>query len=213
MAFQPAGSRAIAKFLSLIVLGLIAIVGILWWSTMRSDESRQAERPSRTKAVTNFEECRRAPGSKIMQTFPEQCVTKDGKQFVANAERTAIDVPEWRIRVQQPEGIGDAYYKMLDEHRLLVSTRSLDQIRAGTSGCTSGLEDIVIERAKPGDTRDGQMLNEEFLQERGKKLGDYYYYRPDVVSAACMPEETDQYRQARDIQQRLAAVLPSAEAY
>lgn len=32
--------------------------------------------------ITNFQECMAAEGSKLLESFPEQCMTEDGRSFV-----------------------------------------------------------------------------------------------------------------------------------
>ncbi len=58
-----------------ILLGIILVVTIgciLWFMTIQTDEA---------VLVTNFEECA-AAGYPIMESYPEQCRTPDGRTFV-----------------------------------------------------------------------------------------------------------------------------------
>jgi len=58
--------------LVLVILGLLAWV--LWNNFGKKDETAVV-------SVTSFEECKAAEGSKMQLTFPEQCITAEGKSF------------------------------------------------------------------------------------------------------------------------------------
>ena len=61
---------------------ILAVLGFLFWNNFVSKNSPLA-------TVSNFEECKNAPGSMMLETFPEQCHTKDGKTFVGAADSSA----------------------------------------------------------------------------------------------------------------------------
>lgn len=68
--------------------GFIVAIGLLlialtyaWW---------QAYTPARALLVTSFEECV-AAGNPVMETYPPQCRTKDGRLFVSRMELPQFD--------------------------------------------------------------------------------------------------------------------------
>ncbi len=58
-----------------IIFALIAITG--FWALYQRE----------TKSITSFEECA-AAGNPVMESYPEVCLTKDGKRFVRDIETT-----------------------------------------------------------------------------------------------------------------------------
>jgi len=57
-----------------VLLGMVLLIGLLIFFLSISRLS--------IKPITSFEECVKVPGNKILLTYPEQCLTSDGKKFV-----------------------------------------------------------------------------------------------------------------------------------
>jgi len=64
----------------LLLLGTGAYAGIWYWGNQQQS------------GVYTFEECVKAKDSKMLETYPEQCVTSDGKTF-PNPDQTASEPP------------------------------------------------------------------------------------------------------------------------
>ena len=71
-------SRSVAA-----IIILIAIFGGFWYYSRHTGESR----------ITSFEECKSA-GYQIMESYPEQCRTPDGRTFVNDSQVIATTTPE-----------------------------------------------------------------------------------------------------------------------
>jgi len=67
---------------AIAVLG-IAILGLVGWLVWNA--SKDTDQASE---ITTFEQCRMAEGSKLLETFPEQCVTADGRTFIGQNVQT-----------------------------------------------------------------------------------------------------------------------------
>lgn len=65
-----------AILIVVIIIAALAILGLLGWLFWRNIASTP-----NGSAITNFEQCKQAPGSLIQETFPERCVTSDGQIF------------------------------------------------------------------------------------------------------------------------------------
>ncbi|MEK7217414.1 MAG: hypothetical protein AAB640_00005, partial [Patescibacteria group bacterium] len=70
-------------FVILILLGVGAYAGIWYWGNQRQS------------AVDTFEECVKAKDSKMLETYPEQCVTSDGQTF-ANPNQKVDSTETWK---------------------------------------------------------------------------------------------------------------------
>ena len=104
----------------LILIGILAIAGTgfyVWHSKQLIDKNLTAVNSAtvtfKAHAVTSFADCQKTPGSKILQTYPEQCVTKTGKAFTDSSQATAqqfLVIKEWGVRMTLPAALQDAYY-------------------------------------------------------------------------------------------------------
>jgi hypothetical protein len=79
----------------LIGLAVLMIAGTGWYVWRANQQANeQLSNTSSTslatpsKKINNFDDCKKAAGSKIEQTYPEVCVTKDGKRFVNFVKKT-----------------------------------------------------------------------------------------------------------------------------
>ncbi len=75
--------KFIVTFVVLALLGSFASVGIWWWGNQQQPD------------VYTFEECTNAKDSKMLETYPEQCVTKDGQTFV-NPDQKVDPTVNWQ---------------------------------------------------------------------------------------------------------------------
>ncbi len=83
---RQAGFTALEGLLILVIVGIVGFTG--WYvyqsrnktnSLYNSSASVGSNIPKQT--ITNFAGCKSSAGSTIQQTYPEVCVTKDGKRF------------------------------------------------------------------------------------------------------------------------------------
>lgn len=93
------------------------------------------------KEVTSFEECK-AAGYPIMETYPEQCTTPDGRVFVA-AQNPGID--SWKaiqvngISFRYPENLSTTYLSSVDwPPSFTFSDSPFSCIEAGEDGERAG---------------------------------------------------------------------------
>jgi uncharacterized protein HemX len=79
----------------LVLVAVCALVGI-GWLVWRQNEVKLAEEkvPSQVKnhSESDFEACKNAAGSKMLETYPQQCMTKDGKIYTTSAVTPSTDL-------------------------------------------------------------------------------------------------------------------------
>lgn len=84
---KQSGFAIIETTLILFVLCMLGFTGwFIWHAKQNADKSLNAATNSDlgivvSSKVTDFGSCKAAKGSKMLETYPEQCVTKDGKKF------------------------------------------------------------------------------------------------------------------------------------
>lgn len=76
---KDSGSHVLIVVIVVLAVAILAVLGWLFWQNF-------VNKPSSSATITNFEECKAASGSKILETFPEQCVTADGRTFTGPTE-------------------------------------------------------------------------------------------------------------------------------
>lgn len=75
MAHRQSGHTLLIIIIVIISLVILGLLGFLFWQNFTN-------KPGTVSTITNFEQCKVATGSKILETYPEQCVTTDGRTFV-----------------------------------------------------------------------------------------------------------------------------------
>jgi hypothetical protein len=84
---KQSGYAIIETALILFVLCILGITGwFIWNAKQNADRSLDAAATTEqgivaNSKVTDFVSCKAAKGSKMLETYPEQCMTKDGKTF------------------------------------------------------------------------------------------------------------------------------------
>lgn len=119
-------------------------------SSQQKDETARTDTAA-AKPVTSFAECKKATGSKLLQTSPVQCVTKDGKKFTdkttaingnfESAGNMAIDT--WGVQMPIPRSTPGLSYEINASDEMTLFVRSLE-----TNSCQGAVG--KIERAKAG---------------------------------------------------------------
>ncbi len=115
------GFAAVETILILIVIVIIGGTGYYVWHANQnttkalSDANAASQSSIKTKKITTFEECKKATGSNMLMTYPEQCVTKDGKTFTDLSQQIAtkyLTIKEWGVKIPLSSSDVGAYYKV-----------------------------------------------------------------------------------------------------
>jgi hypothetical protein len=80
------GLTAIEGSLILILVCIVVFTGWYVWHSKNSannsyNNSANTNSITPSNKISSFNECKSAAGSKVETTYPEICVTKDGKKF------------------------------------------------------------------------------------------------------------------------------------
>lgn len=101
------GSALLIVIIVVVVLAVVGGLGFLFWKNFMASKDT-----SNTKIISSFEECKSAPGSFLLETYPEQCKTTDGQTFTgpsdqvvdplnsycAEGEKLCFDYPDnWNV--------------------------------------------------------------------------------------------------------------------
>jgi hypothetical protein len=85
--------------LIVIIVLLVGFIGYyIWHSNQQTDKTLST---AKTTAVTSFADCKKAAGSILQESYPEKCVTKDGKSFtdpLASPVTSYLTIKEWGVR-------------------------------------------------------------------------------------------------------------------
>ena len=107
MKQRQSGHTLLIIVIVVMSLAILGLLGFVFWQNF-------VNKPASGSNVTNYTECKAATNSKILETFPEQCVTSDGRTFVGpttstteetklasyctKAEKLCFDYPsDWKV--------------------------------------------------------------------------------------------------------------------
>jgi hypothetical protein len=175
------GFSVVETVLVLVVLGLLGFTGwFVWHSKQAADKSlNSANKTSQGKvqasAVKDFEACKKAAGSMMQETYPEVCVTKDGKRFTDPSQSlNYLVIKEWKVKIPLGANIIDAYYYISPDlpsaaYLSLGSLKNTDCRASSTS--LAGISRIV-------STEINESTGRTVISEHpdAVKVGDYYYF-------------------------------------
>jgi hypothetical protein len=125
---NQSGFSAIEAVLLVVIVAIIGGTGYFVWhakqNTDKSLNDTANSQPGIAKAskITDFAGCKAATGSKLLETYPEQCVTKSGQKFT---NQQYLEIKEWGIKLPLTSPIASVVY-------------SSGQYSTGTSSATGG---------------------------------------------------------------------------
>jgi Tfp pilus assembly protein PilV len=137
MRRRQSGFSIVETLLVILMLATLGFTGYFVYHTQQSTNKTIADTNkvgqsavNRSEQGLNFAKCKQAAGSKILLTYPEQCVTKDGKTFTdtAAAEPSYLLIKEWGIGIKLTDA-DKMTYKLTDAQsvslRLIPSVTSI----------------------------------------------------------------------------------------
>lgn len=199
---------------ALAVMGLLAIVWLAW------------VRPAQQAAkVNSFASCK-ASGNRIQQSYPEVCLTSDGKRFVEPVQDKShqaslagevelvapndpallrLDVPEWNVRIPLSEKTFDLTYVYAEDglnDRIKFSYKRLinEGICAGDIGLT--LSRMVTQRMPPYTAENPAPI---------ANIDTYYYYASSTTTPCYDPKNAEQTAHVQKIAGEQSLVQVTAD--
>lgn len=70
---RQSGNGLLIVIISVAVVVVLVVLGFIFWQNFIKSGS--------TSVISSYEDCKKAPESRILETYPEQCVTIDGQTF------------------------------------------------------------------------------------------------------------------------------------
>lgn len=120
-------------------------------------QPKQPEKANGTdaKPVTSFAECKKAADSKLLQTSPLQCVTKDGKKFTDKAAAAngqfesagTMAIDTWGVQMPIPRSTPGLSYEINTSDEMTLFVKALE----GNS-CQGTVGKIERAKASSGDS-------------------------------------------------------------
>ncbi|HSX31095.1 MAG TPA: hypothetical protein VLE99_04210 [Candidatus Saccharimonadales bacterium] len=173
------------------VLLVVATVGFTVWFAYHSNQvaSRTLQSANQASsdipklpAVNSFDACKKSPGSMILQTYPEQCVTKTGQKFTASPTAAYLTIKEWGVRMPLGRSdLADAEYTLSsDGKRAHITTKTLAHLSAQLGGCHPGIDDVYVDRS----TTTASFAN----SWKPQKIGQYYYGPAVLIEPLCVTQ-------------------------
>lgn len=172
---------ALSKWL-LVILAVIGVAITIWLAWIRPAQQNAA--------IDSFEECKVA-GNMIQESYPEVCLTKDGKRFVnpeqaqareqsqaesqrimppADTSALYLDIKEWGIQVPLTAKTFDLTYAYLEDglqDRVTFTFKRLVQ-----AGICAGDAGVTLTRNTAKNQPPYNVSNPEPVAQ----VGNYYYY-------------------------------------
>lgn len=75
------GFGIVEALMAIVIVIAIGFVGWFVWHSKQSATAENGRTPTAIIDVKTFDECKEAAGSRVLDTYPIQCVTKAGKTF------------------------------------------------------------------------------------------------------------------------------------
>jgi hypothetical protein len=184
------GFSTVEGLLVVIIVLLIGFIGYyVWHSNRQTDKVLDTSKTgSSSTAINSFADCKMAAGSIVQESFPEKCVTKDGKSFTQPTKTPTtkyLVIKEWGVKIPLGGPDSSTYYKLspnidqstVNPTNLDVYSTATDSL-IGPAGISCKGEYIAfLVRLSPNDPAwqpDGTDSDLSLFGER-KVIGDYQY--------------------------------------
>lgn len=184
----------------LILVLAIVIVGAGWYVSHRQSENKKQA------AIASFADCKADKDSRIQESFPEVCVTKNGKHFTnpqqdsESANWLAYQPPGKQFKVKIADGWnltsytqGDFVALSTDSNKLAIKQGTKAKVVA-TNGDESPTTGMTISYTTSGPVLpNGQKTAAIFKTYEGKDVDQYYYVLPRTTAGSDVPEGAKVY--------------------
>ncbi len=179
--------RKRVQFLTMGVVLLVVVLGTMvftgWFAyhgaqqasaVLKSANQVSSDVP-KLAAVDSFATCQNAAGSKLLETYPEQCVTSGGKTFVGPTKQVLV-IKEWGVKVEYTSTDTLSYKLSETGNGADVISKDLAQKYGCTDWGAGGIFRQVGSDDEAGG-RTGDTVAESYKKNPSyfTKIGSYYY--------------------------------------
>lgn len=213
------GFSAVELLLLTIAIALIAGTGFYVWHVKQNIDKTNnqtafdSQPPDVGNKVSTYDECLKAKGSKLLETYPQICVTLGGQHFTqpTATKQKYLVIKEWGVKIPMSDKTADALYTPNNDSEssdmMHISTKTLEKLAAEHKGCAYGINDIYLAR---NTTANESAKNADFAH-----IGSYYYHYGSVIEPLCATQSDENnplLKQINDIQKQLRENLKSISA-
>lgn len=152
------GNHALIALVTILVLGGLGASGYAVSQRLKNTAGEKADTGSTNASleIKTFDDCKKAEGSVVMESFPERCKTADGREFTADVDAESdpasyLTIKEWKVRIKT--GDLGAYYKIDVESpdSLTVYATAADEITGPAGKSCKGEYIAYLKKLPAGD--------------------------------------------------------------
>lgn len=167
-----------------LILVVLAILGFTGWFVYHSRQAADKtysntakDMPQTVSTIKTFADCQKSPGSKILTTYPEQCITTGGKMFSDTLKYLVIK--EWGVKFPITNDETELTYRRMNPESSTQPIDGFDILSpsvaklCGTGGDGTFANMMRISVSDPNTDLVAAYKKE--LGTRAVRLGNYYY--------------------------------------
>lgn len=213
MKINAKGFSAVEGLLLLVVAAILGFTGWFVWHSVKNADKLNSQSvadsnppASSVNKLSNYDECIKATGSRILETYPQICVTKDGKQFTQqSAPQKFLAIKEWGVKIPLSTNTADAFYTTYSDQNNLkpvtmmhITTHKLESLALQFHGCKYGIDDeyLAHSQTQTAVNKSGNIA----------RINGYNYYFGSVPEPLCATQikpSDSTLNQIQDIQKSL----------
>jgi len=199
--------------LLIIVLGIVGGGGYYVWhkNHEKKNTGSSNSQTKQTAKITNYDECLKADGSIVQDSYPATCVTRDKQRFTQPVEQKYLTIKEWGVKMQLSQAISDGTYHLVAANKYMppsafISTESLDnsavcQKYYAASATPDNalpsyqwLERYALATKVSFDEGQTTLTAEQAAKQSDsyKKIGNYVYHMGKGNGMPCSEQTSDQ---------------------
>ncbi len=194
---KSSGFTAIEGLLVVLVVAVLGFTGWYVWHARQNSYVKigHGNDVSFPGGASNYYECTEEAGSKMLETYPQICVSNDGKHFTQpiGDDKTQpksakyLVINEWNVKIPLSSNIKDAFYSPQTDNATImmhISTHKLQSLANQVNGCSSGIDDIYIRR----DTSVSRGNDSSTDSTPFTRIGNYDYFFGNVIEPQCISQ-------------------------
>lgn len=219
------GFTAWEALLIAVVVGVVGFTGFFVWQSQREvnktyDDAPKAQDPpayEKNSTQQDFENCKKAEGSRMLETYPEQCITKDGKTYITSAltatqeenSKNYLVISQWGIKLDTTNENDSFLYALgsgLRDESVMIGTSDSEKLGSSCVVAQNGVGGVVRSTtilpaemgSRPSPLNDEKPIN-----------GYYYYYGHPQARCSDASSTADRETKAVDAVRRIVQTIRS----
>ncbi|GEM_PF-1447726 len=196
---KPLNKKGFSAIYVVLIIAIVGIIGFTGWYVWSKNQ---------TPKVSSYQECVKAKGAKILETYPEQCVI-NGQTFVNPSQKAAasmttqtnnptvqlpatthryLTIKEWGVKIPVSSDIYDLIYSI--DNALYLNSEKFIALTNGECNLKNKEYLGYVIRSAEGTK---QFKDTIIAKADGvKKIGDYYYLYQEPTQMYCQQNPPNQ---------------------